>query len=137
MDAGVDMIFPEGLTSKDEIAQVCRAVDSKIHYNRTGVSPMLTLDELDELGIAMVGWATGALRSSARAMWDFMHDFKDRDVDAQKNFLADVADHPVGDFHGFMGFDTLRELEEEFLPTAELLAKYEGSVGYQPPAAAE
>jgi len=43
----------------------------------------------------------------------------------------------VGDFHGFMGFDTLRELEEEFLPSEELLSKYAGSVGYQPPSAAE
>ena len=136
-DAGADMIFPEGLTTKEEIAKVCAAVDAKIHYNRTGVSPMLTLDELNELGIAMVSLATGALRSSARAMWDFMHDFKDRDVAAQKEFLAGVADHPVGDFHGFMGFDTLRELEEEFLPSEELLAKYAGSVGYQPPSAAE
>ena len=87
--------------------------------------------------VPMVSFATGALRSSARAMWDFMHDFKDRDVAAQKEFLAGVADHPVGDFHGFMGFDTLRELEEEFLPSEELLAKYAGSVGYQPPSAAE
>ena len=137
VDAGVDMVFPEGLTSKEELAQVCDAVDTKIQYNRTGVSPMLTLDELNELGVAMVSFATGALRSSARAMWDFMHEFKERDVEAQKAFLAEVADHPIGDFHGFMGFDTLRELEEEFLPTAELLAKYEGSVGYQPPSAAE
>ena len=136
-DAGADMIFPEGLTTKEEIAEVCAAVDTKIHYDRTGVSPMLTLDELNELGIAMVSFSTGALRSSARAMWDFMHDFKDRDVAAQKEFLAGVADHPVGDFHGFMGFDTLRELEEEFLPSEELLSKYAGSVGYQPPSAAE
>lgn len=137
VDAGVDMVFPEGLTSKEELARVCDAVDTKIHYNRTGVSPMLTLDELNELGVAMVSFATGALRSSARAMWDFMHRFREEDVEAQKAFLAEVADHPIGDFHGFMGFDTLRELEEEFLPTAELLAKYEGSVGYQPPSAAE
>lgn len=137
VDAGVDMVFPEGLTSKEELAEVCDAVDTKIHYNRTGVSPMLTLDELNELGVAMVSFATGALRSGARAMWDFMHDFKDRDVEAQTAFLAEVAEHPIGDFHGFMGFDTLRELEEEFLPTAELIAKYEGSVGYQPPSAAE
>jgi len=137
LDAGADMIFPEGLTTKDEIAEVCAALNARIHYNRTGVSPMLTLDELDELGIAMVSFATGALRSSACAMWDFMHDFRDRDVAAQKDFLAAVADHPVGDFHAFMGFDTLRALEEEFLPSAELLAKYEGALGYQPPSAAE
>ena len=137
VDAGVDMVFPEGLTSREELARVCEGVDTKIHYNRTGVSPMLTLEELNELGVAMVSFAPGALRSSARAMWDFMHEFREKDVAAQIAFLEEVKDHPIGDFHGFMGFDTLRELEEEFLPTEELLAKYEGSVGYQPPSAAE
>ena len=137
VDAGVDMVFPEGLTSREELARVCEGVDTKIHYNRTGVSPMLTLEELNELGVAMGSFATGALRSSARAMWDFMHEFREKDVAAQIAFLEEVKDHPIGDFHGFMGFDTLRELEEEFLPTEELLAKYEGSVGYQPPSAAE
>jgi 2-methylisocitrate lyase-like PEP mutase family enzyme len=134
LDAGVDMIFPEGLTSKDELAEVCDRVAAPIHYNRTGVSPMLSLDELNALGVSMVSNATGSLRCAARAMWDYMQGFKAEDVEWQKAFLADVADHPVGDFHGFMGFDKLRALEEEFLPTAELLAKYEGSVGYQPPA---
>ena len=82
---------------------------------------MLTLDELNEMNIAMVSFATGALRSGASAMWDFMHEFKERDVEAQKDFLAEVADHPIGDFHGFMGFDTLRELEEELgQPAREL-----------------
>lgn len=137
LDAGADMIFPEGLATKDEIAEVCAALDCPIHYNRTGVSPMLTLPELREMKIAMVSFATGALRSSARAMWDFLHEFKERDVAAQIGFLAAVADHPVGNIHEFIGFDDVRAWEEEFLPSAELLAKYEGSLGYQPKPAAE
>lgn len=132
IDAGVDMIFPEGLTSKKEIAEVCEKVKAPIHYNRTGVSPMLTLDELNEMGIAMVSFATGALRSGARAMWDFMHEFKKNDVAGQTAFLDEVKDHPVGDIHAFMGFDKIRELEEEFLPTESIVAKYEGSVGFMP-----
>ena len=42
-----------------------------------------------------------------------VHASDEEDVAAQIEFLAAVADHPIGDFHGFMGFDTLRELEEE------------------------
>src|SRR6266478_11649 len=40
--AGVDVIFPEGLLSRDELAEVARTVDAPILYNRTGVSPNLT-----------------------------------------------------------------------------------------------
>jgi len=137
LDAGVDMIFPEGLSSKEEIAEVCAALQCPIHYNRTGVSPMLTLDELNDMKIAMVSFATGALRSGARAMWDFMHEFKERDVAAQIEFLESAKDHPVGNIHEFVEFDAFRAMEAEFLPAEEVLAKYEGSLGYQPKDAVE
>ena len=99
LDAGVDMIFPEGLSSKEEIAEVCAALQCPIHYNRTGVSPMLTLDELNDMKIA--------------------------------------KDHPVGNIHEFVGFDAFRAMGAEFLPAEEVLAKYEGSPGYQPKDAVE
>ena len=137
LDAGVNMIFPEGLSSKEEIAEVCAALQCPIHYNRTGVSPMLTLDELNDMKIAMVSFATGALRSGARAMWDFMHEFKERDVAAQIEFLESAKDHPVGNIHEFVEFDAFRAMEAEFLPAEEVLAKYEGSLGYQPKDAVE
>jgi len=127
------IIVPEGQTSKDELAEVCDKVDAPIHYNRTGVSPMLTLNELRDLGVAMVSNATGGLRINAQSMWDYMHRFRDDDVAWQLEFLDSIKDHPVGDFHGFMGFDTLRDLEKAYLPAGELVAKYDGSVGYQPP----
>jgi hypothetical protein len=31
-----------------------------------------------------------------------------------------------------MGFDKIWEIEEEFLPSEDVLAKYEGSVGFMP-----
>ena len=132
LDSGVDMIFPEGLTAKREVEEVCKKIKAPIHYNRTGVSPMLTLKELDELGVSMVSFATGALRAGACAMWDFMHKFKEQDVACQKAFLSEVKGQPVGDIHAFMGFDKIRELEEEFLPESEVSEKYEDSVGFMP-----
>jgi len=98
---------------------------------------MLTLDELNDMKIAMVSFATGALRSGARAMWDFMHEFKERDVAAQIEFLESAKDHPVGNIHEFVEFDAFRAMEAEFLPAEEVLAKYEGSLGYQPKDAVE
>jgi len=132
LDAGVDMIFPEGLTSKEELEAVCDKIKAPIHYNRTGVSPMLSLTELNSMGVSMVSFATGALRSGACAMWDFMQKFKKQDVAWQTAFLTEVKDHPVGDIHAFMGFDQIRNLEEEFLPENEVFEKYEGSVGFMP-----
>ena len=132
LDAGADMIFPEGLVSKEELEEVSSILKCPIHFNRTGLSPLLSIEELEDLGISMVSFATGALRCGTHAIWEFMHDFKERDVAAQVNFLDLVKNHPVGDIHKFIGFDGLREMEEEFLPVAKLAAKYDRSLGYLP-----
>lgn len=132
LEAGVDMIFPEGLTSEEELELVCREVHGPIHYNRTGVSPMVPLSRLQELGVAIVSNAGGALRSSTRAMWDYMHAFYMDDVDFLKRFGAETEDHPVGNMHEFIGFPEIRKLEEEFLPADDVEARYAGSIGYRP-----
>ena len=132
VDAGADMIFPEGLVSEEEIARVCDEVPAPIHYNRTGVSPMVSKEKLEAYGVKMVSNATGALRMTARAMWDYMHAFRDRDVDYVNEFLEEGREHPTGDLHAFVGFPEIKSLEEEFLPSEEVVKKYEGALGFQP-----
>lgn len=132
LDAGADMIFPEALTSEAELERCVREIKGPLHFNRTGVSPRLPVSRLDELGIAIVSNATGILRCSTVAMWDYMQAFAREDVELVKRWEASVKDHPAGNMHAFIGFSEIRKLEEEFLPSAEVLAKYEGSVGFQP-----
>ncbi|HYC44711.1 MAG TPA: isocitrate lyase/PEP mutase family protein [Burkholderiales bacterium] len=132
MDAGADMIFPEAITSEAELERCAREIRGPITFNRTGVSPRVSLDRLNELGIAMVANATGALRSAIVAMHDYFEAFAQDDVEHVKRFEARYKDHPAGNLHAYIGFPRIRELEQEFLPAAEVLAKYEGSVGFQP-----
>jgi 2-methylisocitrate lyase-like PEP mutase family enzyme len=130
--AGVDVIFPEGLLSRDELAEVSRAVDAPILYNRTGVSPNLSFDEMRGLRIAFVVNAGGALGAAARAMWDYLHDFAKEDAAFDERFNKAIKGHPVGDLHAFVGFPAIRKLEEEFLPREEMQRRYEGSLGFRP-----
>jgi len=132
LDAGADMIFPEALTSEAELERCTREIRGPLHFNRTGVSPRLPLSRLNELGIAIVSNATGSLRSSTVAMVDYFTEFARDDVEAVKRFEARTRDHPAGNMHAFIGFSEIRKLEEEFLPSEEVLAKYAGSVGFQP-----
>ena len=132
LDAGADMIFPEALTSEGELERCAREIRGPLHFNRTGVSPRLNLQRLNELGIAIVSNATGSLRSATIAMYDYFESFARDDVEHVKRFEAQHKDHPAGNMHAFIGFPDVKKLEEEFLPTAEVLAKYEGSVGFQP-----
>lgn len=132
LEAGADMLFPEGLVSEEELDRVCREVKGPIHFNRTGVSPMLPLERLQELGVAIVSNASGSLRTSARAMVDYMEAFRQQDAEFLERFMNETKNHVLGDFHRFMGFPEIRKLEDEYLPPAETVARYEGALGYQP-----
>jgi len=53
-EAGADLIFVEALTSETEMERVCREVDGRLMANiaPTGVTPVLTVGRLEELGFA-------------------------------------------------------------------------------------
>jgi 2-methylisocitrate lyase-like PEP mutase family enzyme len=130
-EAGADVCFPEGLLSADEIAQVCDAVGGAVLYNRTGVSPNLHADELQKLGVDIVINPGGAMRAAANAMWDYYAAFAEEDNGLEDRLKVANQSHALADFHGFVGFPEIRELEELFLPEDEA-DKYDGAVGFQP-----
>ena len=69
LDAGADWIFPEALQSKEEFEQFARAIEAPLVANMTefGKSPLLTLDELGELGYSAVLYPVTLLRVAMKA----------------------------------------------------------------------
>lgn len=131
LEAGADVAFVEGPTTLEEVRRVCREVHGKILYNQTGVSPRLSLPEMQELGIAITILPGVALRATIQAVWDLAVALRDQGPLAEEAFAERFSAHPLGNVHAFAGFDQIREWENEFLP-AEELDKYQDSVGYQP-----
>src|SRR5260221_56304 len=112
LDAGADMIFPEGLLTADEIGRFVAAIDAPINYNRTGVSPMLDLDELRGLGVRFVSNAGGAFRAATRAVWDYFQAMKAEDpAEAPPSDPADG--HSLADLDGFLGLRQIEQLNRE------------------------
>jgi 2-methylisocitrate lyase-like PEP mutase family enzyme len=133
LEAGADVFFPEGLVDEGEIAEVCAKIEAPIMYNRTGISPNLPVSELRKYGrIALVNNGNGAMRAAARAMWDYLHALRVQDASLDDELKIALANHPLADFHSFVGFPAARKLEEEFLPPDEMLARYPGSLGFLP-----
>lgn len=134
VEAGADMIFPDGLTSIEELQLCVSEIPAQIHYNMTnlGVSFYASLTELDEMGVAIVSNPGGLIRAAMKAMWDYCEGQAEKGttymIEADKSFSA----HPTGNVHQFIGFPHIRELEEEFLPREEVQKKYDHSIGYQP-----
>jgi methylisocitrate lyase len=70
LEAGADWIFPEALRGPEEFERFSRDVDAPLIANMTefGQSPLLTLDELAELGYAAVLYPVTAMRVAMRAV---------------------------------------------------------------------
>jgi methylisocitrate lyase len=69
VDAGADMIFAEALTSLDEYATFCRAVQAPVLANLTefGRTPLLTASELASAGVSMALYPLSAFRAMSAA----------------------------------------------------------------------
>jgi methylisocitrate lyase len=70
LDAGADWIFPEALADAKEFEAFADAIDAPLVANMTefGKSPLLTLDELAEMGYAAVLYPVTLLRTAMKAM---------------------------------------------------------------------
>ena len=69
LDAGADWIFPEALADRDEFERFAKEVDAPLLANMTefGKSPLLTKDDLAELGYAAILYPVTLLRIAMRA----------------------------------------------------------------------
>lgn len=76
--AGADAIFPEALQTEDEFREFARAIDKPLLANMTefGKSPLLTFDQLSELGYRMVIFPMTAFRVAMKATAEFFAELK-------------------------------------------------------------
>tara|TARA_Y100000813_G_scaffold109084_1_gene78013 strand:- start:1368 stop:2300 length:933 start_codon:yes stop_codon:yes gene_type:complete len=131
LEAGADVAFVEGPTTREEIAKVCEQVEGPVLYNQTGVSPRLNEEEMNELGIALTIFPGICMRATMKALFDVMYDMKERGPLVESEVFDSLKGHPAGDFHSFSGFDQIKKWEEAYLDPAEL-EKYKDTVGFQP-----
>lgn len=70
--AGADVIFPEGLESKEEFAEFRASVDAPLLANMTefGKTPLITVDEFRSLGYNLVIFPMSAFRVMMKAVED-------------------------------------------------------------------
>jgi methylisocitrate lyase len=83
IDAGADMIFPEGLCSKEEFALVAKELresHSKVmllaNMTEFGKTPYITLEEFKSMGYNCVIYPVSPFRIANKAISDFLVDLK-------------------------------------------------------------
>lgn len=131
LEAGADLAFIEGPTRKEEVQRIAAEVNGPVLYNQTGISPRFTMEELREMGIALVISPAAIFHLTLTSVWDYLMDLKERGPIAEAELSQKLEQHALGDFHDFAGFKQIREWEDMFLPPEEL-EKYSGGEGYRP-----
>lgn len=135
VEAGADMIFPEGLTTLDELAEAAERIPVPLHYNRNGfgVSPLIPLEELRRLKIGMVSDATGSIRCVGEALWNHLTSLQNRDSEYLAELVQRLKPTPYGNTHKMSdkGMNYYLELEKTYLPSEDQ-KRYEGSLGFAP-----
>jgi len=131
LDAGADIAFVEAPTSLKEIERIVKEVKGPLFYNCAGISPTLSVEELQDLGFAIVIYPSAGLGAALTAVYDLVADMKKRGTAAYVEFGQRRAGHPLEDLNAFLGFPEVRKMEEEFLPDERVRQKYESTLGYK------
>jgi 2-methylisocitrate lyase-like PEP mutase family enzyme len=93
LEAGADVLYAPGLTSKEEIAAVVRSVDRPVNVlGGMGTAP-LSLAELSELGVKRVSIGSGLARAAAAAFLRAARELRERGTFA---FAADAVSSMSG-----------------------------------------
>jgi methylisocitrate lyase len=80
VEAGADAIFPEALQSEDEFRDFAKEIKAPLLANMTefGKSPLLSFQELSDIGYKLVIFPMSAFRVSMKASEEFLRDLKKR-----------------------------------------------------------
>ena len=125
--AGADLVFADGLLSREELATICRETAAPTVFHPTAISPRLSIAECHEMGVALMVYPFASLHAMAVAVWDFLADLKREDTRAQVRFEQRNRAHPLSDLRKLFDLGGLEELqgyERRFLPPEEVKTKY-------------
>jgi isocitrate lyase len=137
---GCDMVFCEFPTADIEYprrfaAEVHKAYPAlPLYFNYSSnlnwhELPLTTFDALADMGYKAIHVSQGCLRPSMQAVWDFAMDVKARGAQAEVDYEKKSLGHPLGKHHEFAGIPKFKELEAKYLPAADVVKRYEGTVG--------
>jgi 2-methylisocitrate lyase-like PEP mutase family enzyme len=131
LQAGADVAFVEAPVSLEEVQRIVVEVEGPLFYNCVGISPMLSVKVLQELGFAIVIYPAAALAAACKAVYDLMADIKARGTQAMVDFSEGWVGHPAEDLNDLLGIQEVRRWEDVFLPDEQVRKKYEASLGYK------
>jgi methylisocitrate lyase len=115
--AGADAIFPEALQTREEFRDFAKAVDAPLLANMTefGKSPLMSVNELAELGYRMVIFPQTIFRTTMRTAEELLRDLKANGT--QESWLERMQTRK--ELYALLGYDPGKTNVERRTPNAE------------------
>lgn len=115
-EAGADLIFIEAPRTKEDIKRLTREIQAPISINlfdavSGGKTPLISIDELREMGVARISIPVGPLFAAIRGMINYLDVIKDGIAEGRDDLVV-----PFAEFKDLIGFNKYRDLEKKYLP---------------------
>jgi len=132
-DAGVDAVWMNTMTKREEIAEACRRIPVPVIAPYYGPKPSPTFDEFQKLGVAAVLYPSLTTANGLQSTWEVLHEVKERGpvvLDewnqkalASKYGMVPRTQDPI------LPSKKIIQLEEDFIPK-ELQRDYDKTFGH-------
>lgn len=133
-EAGVDAIWMNTLSKREEIAEACRQIPAPVIAPYYGPPPSPTFDEFQKLGAAAVLYPSLTTANGVQATWEVLHEFKERGPVVLKEWNDKALASKYGAVPRFkdpiLPMKKIHGLEENFIPK-ELQRDYEHTFGHE------
>jgi len=116
-DAGADLIFVEAPRTKKDIIQVVKGIQAPVSINlfdfvEGGKTPLISIGELREIGVARVSIPVGPLFASLKGLQNYLEIIKGGKLAKDRNDLV----ISFNDFKKLVDFPNFREQEKKYIP---------------------
>ena len=134
-EAGVDVVFPEGLQTWEEVEEACRRIPGPVLplLHPTVIKPFPTIEMQQAAGCAAAFFPSLTTMAALQASWDFLNDFREGGTPVLTTFLEQAAQSKWGEMTNNRAtkLRRIREMEEKYLPS-DLQRDYDNTLGIQP-----
>ena len=125
VSAGADGFVAANIHAKSELEALIASVSASIPLISVGGSGAPQPSELARLGFRGALYADVLLHCQAAGMLEFFMEFFEKGNAADLALLRKLENSPFEDWYQFTGFDGIRAMEERYLPSEEVVRRYE------------
>lgn len=113
-DAGADIIYADGLTNVEAMKAVCAIEDVYKFGNQVegGKSPVLSFEELQEIGYDIVIYPTGTVFTAARAIEKYLNNLKENRSNGQ--IIESGMVTSFTEYNNIVGMKELTDMEASY-----------------------